>query len=387
MRKVAPKGNHSRYAHIDAMRAFAVMIVVLAHGGLGAYLPGGSGVTIFFAISGFIITFLVLKEGQSSHAFAVGPFYVRRALKLFPPLLVVVVIPTIVYSFFNRVSWFDFAGEIFFYYNWIKVDGGGLVLPGTGVVWSLSIEEQFYLVFAIAWLTFVRFRHAQLLLGALSVSVVVYSFSTRFLLAASGAPESRIYYGSDTRADAIALGVLLAIFVFRVQSGQGRAFANSCARWMARPAFLYACVGLYIASLLIRDEFFRDTFRFSWQSIAACGVIAYGFFAGKYLAGAHTSRVFYSVARLRLVNAIGLASYSIYLSHLVVAIAIGKVLEGCPSPLIFAASVIGGVASGFLIYFLVEVPVQNWRQRRAQIKVEASRTSSVQNEISADLDR
>ncbi|MGF0263595.1 acyltransferase family protein [Rhodococcus ruber] len=79
-----------RFAHIDAMRAAAVILVVLAHGGLGDVIPGGSGVTVFFTISGFIITFLVLRERDKTSAFAIGPFYYRRVLKIVPPLLIAI---------------------------------------------------------------------------------------------------------------------------------------------------------------------------------------------------------------------------------------------------------------------------------------------------------
>src|SRR3954469_19419128 len=89
-----PLNSANRFAHIDAMRAVAVGLVVVAHAGLDRVVPGGSGVTIFFSISGFIITYLVLRERDSAGGFAVGHFYLRRALKLGPPLVVIVFIPT-----------------------------------------------------------------------------------------------------------------------------------------------------------------------------------------------------------------------------------------------------------------------------------------------------
>lgn len=70
------------------MRAGAVMLVVLSHAGLTA-VPGGSGVTIFFVISGFIITHLLLRELEKTNSFDIRGFYLRRALKIFPPLLVI----------------------------------------------------------------------------------------------------------------------------------------------------------------------------------------------------------------------------------------------------------------------------------------------------------
>ncbi len=90
------KNTAGRFAHIDAMRAFAVLLVVVAHAGAGLIVPGGSGVTIFFAISGLIITLLVLREQYKTGGFAIGGFFFRRAAKILPPLIVVVLVPSLV---------------------------------------------------------------------------------------------------------------------------------------------------------------------------------------------------------------------------------------------------------------------------------------------------
>ena len=147
--------SDNRYAHIDAMRALAVMIVVVAHAGLGRTVPGGSGVTIFFTISGFIISYLLLRENDATGGFGIRAFYVRRLLKIGPPLLIAVLIPTLILALFKTINWSPFVGIVFFYFNWFKVAGGDAPLPGSGVVWSLSIEEQFYLGFALIWLLIV----------------------------------------------------------------------------------------------------------------------------------------------------------------------------------------------------------------------------------------
>ncbi|WP_181365120.1 acyltransferase family protein [Arthrobacter sp. HMWF013] len=87
------------------MRAFAVMLVVVAHAGLGLIIPGGSGVTIFFTISGFIITYLMLRERDKTGGFSLGGFYFRRAVKIAPPLILAVVIPTLIYAIFEDINW------------------------------------------------------------------------------------------------------------------------------------------------------------------------------------------------------------------------------------------------------------------------------------------
>src|SRR4051812_6762421 len=171
--------TENRYAHIDAMRALAVMLVVVAHAGLGAMVPGGSGVTIFFSISGFIITYLLLRENDATGSFGIRAFYVRRLLKIGPPLLVCILIPTIILAFFKAINWAPFAGIVFFYFNWFKATGVDAPLPGSGVVWSLSIEEQFYLGFALLWLIVVRSTARTRCLALLAGVAVVSSTTIR----------------------------------------------------------------------------------------------------------------------------------------------------------------------------------------------------------------
>src|ERR1700722_3081685 len=104
--------NANRYAHIDAMRALAVMLVVFAHAGLSKIIPGGSGVTIFFSISGFIITYLLLREKDATGGFEIRGFYLRRGLKIGPPLIVCVIIPTLILATVREINWAPFTGIV-----------------------------------------------------------------------------------------------------------------------------------------------------------------------------------------------------------------------------------------------------------------------------------
>jgi peptidoglycan/LPS O-acetylase OafA/YrhL len=353
----APLNSASRFAHIDALRAFAVLLVVGAHAGLGSIIPGGSGVTIFFAISGFIITFLLLRERDRTGGFSARGFYRRRAVKIVPPLVLIIVLPTLVYALFAPVDPMVVLAQVFFVFNWVQLAGAEGVLPGSGVVWSLSIEEQFYLVFAVIWLFAVRSRHWRAIITACAAAGIVYSLAARMVLASDPGSSTRIYYGSDTRLDGIAWGVLAAVgYHLWQERGSVR---KAWTRLLASDWSLAGAVGLYVASLLIRDAQFQDTFRFSFQSVATCLVILYGLLPGQ----SALRRLFYSVSATPLVSLIGLASYSIYLVHHVVnnalrdAIALPQVLE-----VAVLASI--GVAAGILIYLKVEVPVHQWNARR-----------------------
>jgi len=334
------------------MRAVAVMLVVVGHAGIGHIVPGGAGVTIFFAISGFIITTLLLKEWDRTGEFDVGGFYTRRLVKLAPPLLVVLVIPTIVYAVIGGlINWSAFAGQILFYFNWIKLDHPD-VFPGSAVVWSLSIEEQFYIVFALLWLLLVKSPYAIRWLGVASILVIMVSTSLRILLATPGNEQiaDRIYYGSDTRADSLAWGILAALLLRRWQ--QSKRPRGLTERWSGSGWVLIGAISVFLISLIIRDDWFRQTVRYTLQSVTTCAVIIYGFSAS----GSLVAAIFARLSTLKSVQIVGLASYSIYLVHLSLIMLLKGYLEPWPLVARVVAFTALSATVGVLIYKLVEVP-------------------------------
>lgn len=343
-----------RFAHIDAMRAVAVLLVVVGHAGLGHIIPGGAGVTIFFAISGFIITTLLLKERGKASRFDIGGFYVRRLVKLMPPLVVALIIPTLIYAAFgNTINWNAFGGQIFFYFNWVKLDHPE-ILPGSGVVWSLSIEEQFYIVFALLWLCLVRSSRAIPLLAGLATIAIIASTGLRFLLADPGnqTVADRIYYGSDTRADSLAWGILAAIALYQWQK------SDAPRGWMQRVSgsqwALIGAILVFLVSLVIRDDWFRQTTRYSLQSITTCVVVIYGFTAARGV----VQRGFANVCQLRILQIIGLASYSIYLVHLSIIVTIDEYTKRLSLPVHVLIGLTVSVAVGIAMYWWIEIPAR-----------------------------
>lgn len=338
------------------MRAFAVLVVVLAHAGLGHVVPGGSGVTIFFSISGFIITFLLLRERDKTGGFSAGGFYLRRAIKIAPPLVLIVVAPTLVYSIWHSIDWGSFLAQVFFLYNWVSLGGETGVLPGTGVVWSLSIEEQFYIAFALIWLLAVKSQHWKLIVVAAAVIGVACSTGIRLVMALDTSMADRIYYGTDTRVDGIAWGVLAAMAFHRWQAqGMQRILA---VRVLSSDWVLVGAFAGYLLSLVIRDDMFRDTFRYTLQSLATCAVVLYGLIPGDGPA----RRFFYAISQHRLVALVGLSSYSIYLVHLVIIRMLRDELA-IPQAAEVALFAVAGVGAGIAIYKLIEIPAHHWGQR------------------------
>ncbi|MGV3017184.1 acyltransferase family protein [Rothia sp. 88186D007BW] len=364
----------NRYAHIDAMRAFAVLLVVFSHAGL-TFVPGGSGVTIFFAISGFIITYLLLRERDKTGGFDVAGFYIRRLLKIAPPLILAIVIPTLIYrAMGGAVDTLDFLGQIFFFFNLRYLDSQITVLPGTHVMWSLSIEEQFYLVFALIWLVLVRWGAYRRALTVLGVAVALYSSLSRWVLHDAGASADRIYFGTDTRMEAIAIGMLTALWYHRYARDEivlgrkitGRHYRPGALAWGGRTIPLLgrnwvfcAALGVYLLTLVIRDDTFRDTVRYSLQAWAASAIMLWGLVASRQPLGAAVHR-FLAWRPLQL---IGLSSYSIYLVHDVLFKALEPHLHGLPNPAQVALLAPLGVAAGVAIYLVVEVPVMHFKDR------------------------
>lgn len=179
----------------------------------------------------------------------------------------------------------------------------------------------------------------------------------RIIFVATDATAERIYYGTDTRIGAIALGVLTAILLHAWRE------KASPRTWWTRlagsNAGLVVAVLLYLVSLLVRDDAFRGTLRYTLQAAAACIVIVAGLMP-------HRSRAADAVAAVsatRPVALIGVASYSIYLVHYSVIELISPLVAWLPAPARIISLTAAGVGAGLLVYTVVEVPALAWRKR------------------------
>src|SRR4029077_12459985 len=137
---------------LDGLRAISILIVLVSHAGYGTVVPGGLGVTIFFFLSGYLITTLLLDENKRSGRINIGKFYLRRVFRLFPPLLVTLVIA---YSLValglldGGISWAGVLAQLLYFANYYGLffDPGNTTAAGTGILWSLAVEEHFYMVY------------------------------------------------------------------------------------------------------------------------------------------------------------------------------------------------------------------------------------------------
>jgi peptidoglycan/LPS O-acetylase OafA/YrhL len=339
------------------------MVVVLSHIFPHAAIPGGSGVTIFFTISGFVITLVTVKEFRRTGGFSIKGFYLRRGLKILPPFVAIVAIPTLVYAACRPVDWGRFLSQVFFFYNWTKTPSETGVLPGSGVTWSLAIEEQFYIGFAALWLLLVFWfrRRAEVLLALGAAALCCLAILERLLLAANGVSWYglswwRSYYGTDTRLDSIGLGVVAAVVCHRklMEGVWARLASLLRSDWVLLVAIL-----LYLVSLVVRGEFFRDTIRYTMQSGAAVLIIVYGMLRPAEPSGMRLA--FEQVVSNRLVQIIGLSSYSLYLVHAPIihflefaAEAVG--LDQPPTLMLGGIVLILAVSAGYLSWRFIELP-------------------------------
>ncbi len=133
---------------LDGMRAVSVLMVFFAHAGLDHFIPGGFGVTIFFFLSGFLITTLLRAEFEKNHVISVKHFWLRRVLRIMPPFYLVL-IATVISSAPGTLDLFAVLAQFFNFTNyWVIVHGSNAGQPiGTGIFWSLAVEEHFYLIF------------------------------------------------------------------------------------------------------------------------------------------------------------------------------------------------------------------------------------------------
>ncbi len=336
---------------LDGIRAVSIALVFLSHAGVSDKIPGGFGVTVFFFLSGYLITTLLTKEWDKFGSIAMRAFYVRRVLRLGPPLIITLALSlTLVALGWAQGQWDTgtILSQVLFYFNYYSLYGDAHTVDGLGILWSLAVEEHFYLVWPTIFVLLARNYLNSGHLIALLVVVLLWRFVRYFVFAD---PEWTIYISTDTRIDSILFGCLLALLKWRHMADAlfpgGR---------VGRYAVLFCAIGLILASFLIRDEAFRSTFRYSLQGLALMPLF--------YYAVARPEDPFFRPLNWTPVRWIGIWSYNIYLIHYVIieALAYNRIgTFGSPLFLLLAASLSIGISA--LIFSTVEKPFRALRKK------------------------
>ena len=201
---------------LDGIRAIAVLLVMANH--TGFFHAGRLGVDIFFVLSGYLITAILVSEFSANGRISLKKFYARRALRILPALILLLLVINICSAIFltrnetTIIRW-DSLGALFYIANWSRAFGRDLGVLGN--LWSLSVEEQFYLFWPVALVFFLscKFRANQIIAVASLAIILVNAERIYFYNAIPNQIDAfnRIFNGLDTRADALLIGCVLGL--------------------------------------------------------------------------------------------------------------------------------------------------------------------------------
>jgi peptidoglycan/LPS O-acetylase OafA/YrhL len=313
--RVAPRRPPSLHIpSLDGLRALSFLIVFMAHSGVGIILavPGGFGVTVFFFLSGFLITTLMRVEHETTGRVNVRFFYIRRVLRILPPfylILALACVLTLTHLLPGELEPGAVLAQVLHFSNyWFIAFGSGGAAAGTVPYWSLAVEEHFYLVFPFLFLTlnrFLSYRGQARTYWALCAIVCVWRC---VLVLWFGVPEDRTYLATDTRFDSILFGCALAMGMNPVVDrsvGSERVW-----KWGILPAGL----ALLLFTFTYRAPWFRETIRYSLQGIALTPVFIAAIRFPHWLP--------FRILNNKAVAFVGVLSFTLYLSHEIAVIAL-----------------------------------------------------------------
>lgn len=303
--------NKSHYLpYLDGLRGIAISIVVLSHAGLGHIIPGKFGVTLFFFISGFLISKLLLAEIKEKGQISFLPFYLRRFFRLYPALLVMIICSWLASLIMQcHLPAQDIFAALFYYTNyyigWFRtpVEDCKRILD---ILWSLSVEEHFYFMFPLLVAVFLkkatpkpdtRFAYFLLFICVASIAIRIFTY---YSFEDHQEAAGRIYFSTHTRMDSIVWGCLAAVLISKDNNARFVAILQN--KWMQLSGIL-----LLVLSVGIRNDFFRQSFLFSFQGI--------GLFLLVPAIGTYQKSIVKNLLSYRWLIFLGKISYSLYLFH------------------------------------------------------------------------
>ncbi len=341
---------------LDGLRGIAVAGVVAFH--LGHLQGGFLGVDLFFTLSGYLITRLLLLEHESTNRISRAAFWTRRAWRLLPALYLLLAAVAVYAALFARPE--ELAGirgqgisSLLYVTNWwLIADGDGywelFAAPSPlEHMWSLAIEEQFYIVWPLLVIALLSARRS--LARLLGVALVLAASSTVLLGVLAGGDVSRAYFGSFTRSSSILVGAALAIVVHR-----GDRWAVDLARSRVGPVLGVGAIGLL-----------------AWSWVTIDGASDLGFYRGGFLLHALAVASIIGLLTLRPdgrgatflafapLRGLGIVSYGLYLWHWPVIVVADAERTGLSGASLVVVRLSIAMALTLASYFVVERPARH----------------------------
>ncbi|MGO8871039.1 MAG: acyltransferase family protein [Acidimicrobiales bacterium] len=381
-------GRLGRFAALDGIRAFAVMAVLLYHAGISWVGGGLLGVDVFFVLSGFLITSLLCREVTRSGRVRLGRFWAQRARRLLPGLFVLLLgVAAYAHFFAGSLDLASIRGDaiatMLYVANWhfISSEQGYFAMTSAPSpflhTWSLAVEEQYYLIWPLVALLVARWWG----IGKLALTAAlgaVASAALAWSLYATGFSIDRIYYGTDTRAQALLVGSFLGAvgahgsdrFVILPERWTSHPRAR---RWWALPGVLGAAFLVWAWHVLDGQDALLYRGGFLLVAVAAGAVIV----TCVTLPRSVLSR-FLSIPVLVFVGRI---SYGLYLYHWPLFLVIDHAHTGLSGGWLLLARLAATFAAAVLSFRFIEEPIRTraWlrgRRGSAAVAVAAAVTAA-----------
>jgi peptidoglycan/LPS O-acetylase OafA/YrhL len=353
-----PKDSRFPYMPgIDALRALAVLAVFGYHAGLD-WVPGGFlGVDVFFVISGYLITSLLLRELRATDRIAVGRFWLRRARRLLPAVGVLIAVAMIVSAIAEPGEIDTIRGDalssLFYFANWHFIYEHTSYFEQFGRpslfthLWSLSVEEQFYLFWPLIFAAGMKlFGRGRLLIGVLAGAAG--SVALAWILFDPGHDASRVYYGTDTHAVGLLAGVALAMVWSPTQLRTHKSFGPLVGPIL--DALGVVALGYLILSFVHVHDYDLALWHggYAWMAIATALLLA---------AVAHPAARLGGILGQPALLWLGLRSYSFYLWHWPVLVMTRPGVDiDLPRGILIPLQLLACLALADLSYRFVELP-------------------------------
>lgn len=348
-----------RFAGLDGLRGWAVIAVVAFHAGL--LDAGWIGVDVFMALSGFLITGVIIRDLDAKDPSILRRFWVRRARRLVPALLLVIAIVSVV-TLFEPEGWTiptsrEVWGALTYTSNWLRLGESTSYWQMFDApsafdhLWSLAIEEQFYVVWPIVMIVAWKWRGHR---GAMVVAGLgfILTATAQIVLAQKGVEIERIYVGTDTRAPAFLAGAMVNIGIARITSIASR----------ARVTLGVVTASFILCASVAFDGDSRATYSGLLLAVSVSGAVLVGVLST--FDGSLFGMRLVEIGPLRM---LGRWSYGLYLIHWPVIILLGVDRWNSPVRFMLAMAISTGFAA--LSYEFFERPILERRFLRLAFPV------------------